>query len=76
MPPTTTVTATTLATAIKVKGNIWVTWQLLAAVGEDDWWRWIFLSLSADFLNRFLLAYFLSFPLIASTMRMVVIHPC
>jgi hypothetical protein len=46
-----------------------VTWQLLAAAGKDGW------CLSADFLYRFLLAYFFSFPPIAPTMRMVVVHP-
>jgi hypothetical protein len=51
------VNATTLATTTKVKGDVWVTWQLLAAAGEDSWWRWISSSLSADFFNsRFLLA--------------------
>jgi hypothetical protein len=57
MPTSTTITATatTLATATKVKGNVWVTWQLLAVAGEDGWWRRISLSLSADFL---LMVYF------------------
>jgi hypothetical protein len=30
--------------------DVWVTGQLLAAAGEDGWWRRISLSLSADFL--------------------------
>jgi hypothetical protein len=52
-------TATALATTTKVEGNVWVTWQLLDAAGEDGWWWQISLSLSADFFNgRFLLAYF------------------
>jgi hypothetical protein len=56
---TITATTTALSTATKVKGDIWVTWQLLAAAGEDGWWRRISLSLSADLFNgRFLLAYF------------------
>jgi hypothetical protein len=61
MPPPTTITATatTLATDTKVEGDVWVTWQLLAAAGEDGWWRRISSSLSDDFFNgRFLLAYF------------------
>jgi hypothetical protein len=45
---TVTATATALAVATKVEGNVWVTWQLLAAAGEDSWWRWISLSLSAQ----------------------------
>jgi hypothetical protein len=46
---TATATATTLATATakNVEGNVWVTGKLLAAVGEDGWWRLIFLT--ADF---------------------------
>jgi hypothetical protein len=48
------------ATATKVEGEIWVTWQLLAAVGEDSWWRQISLSSSINFLNgRYVFAYFL-----------------
>jgi hypothetical protein len=46
-----TTTATALATATKVEGNVWVTWQLLAAAGGDGWWRQISSSLSADFFN-------------------------
>jgi hypothetical protein len=37
-----------------------VTWQLLAAAGEDGWWRRISSSSFADFFNgRFVFAYFL-----------------
>jgi hypothetical protein len=36
-----------------------VTWQLLAAAGEDSWWRRISSSSSADFFNgRFVFTYF------------------
>jgi hypothetical protein len=36
-----------------------VTWQLLAAAGEDSWWQRISLSSSADFFNgRFVFTYF------------------
>jgi hypothetical protein len=45
---TVTATATALATTTKVKGNVWVTWQLLAAAGEDGWWWQISLSSSAE----------------------------
>jgi hypothetical protein len=48
---TATALATTTATATKVEGNVWVTWQLLAAAGEGGWWRRISLSLSADYFN-------------------------
>jgi hypothetical protein len=51
MPTTITATATALATTTKVEGNVWVTRQLLAAVGQDGWWWRISLSLSADFLT-------------------------
>jgi hypothetical protein len=35
-----------------------VTWQLLAAAGEDSWWRWISMSSSADFfMEKFVFAY-------------------
>jgi hypothetical protein len=61
MPPPTTITATTIAlatTTTKVNGDVWVSWQLLAAAGEDGWWQQISSSLSADFFNgRFLMAY-------------------
>jgi hypothetical protein len=45
---TTTTAATALATttATKVKGNIWVNGQRLAAAGEDGWWCQISSSLS------------------------------
>ncbi len=36
-----------------------MTWQLLAAAGEDGWWRRISSFSSADFFNgRFVFAYF------------------
>jgi hypothetical protein len=44
-----TATAPALATTTKVEGKVWVTWQLLAAAGEDNWWQRISSSLSADF---------------------------
>jgi hypothetical protein len=48
------------ATATKVKGDVWVTWKPLAAMGEDGWWRRISLSSSDDFFNgRFVFALFL-----------------
>jgi hypothetical protein len=50
---TATATAATLPTitAIKVKGNIWVTREWLAVAGKVGWWRWISLSLSANFFT-------------------------
>jgi hypothetical protein len=45
---TITTTATALAAAAKVEGNVWVTWQLLAAAGGDGWWRRITSALSAQ----------------------------
>jgi hypothetical protein len=44
---TATATGNATTTATKVEGNVWMTWQLLAAAGEDGWWRRIFSSLSA-----------------------------
>jgi hypothetical protein len=47
-------------TTTEVKGNIWVTWQLLTAAGEDSWWWRISSSSSADYFNgRFVFAFFL-----------------
>jgi hypothetical protein len=46
-----TATATALATTTKDEGNVWVTWQLLAAAGEDGRWRQISSILCADFFN-------------------------
>jgi hypothetical protein len=49
LPPPSLATATTtditLATAKKVKGDVWVTGQWLVAAGEDSWLRWISSSL-------------------------------
>jgi hypothetical protein len=57
---TVTATTTALATATKVKG-IWVTWRLLAAAGEDNWWQRISSPLSADFEQIFV-GLFFEFP--------------
>jgi hypothetical protein len=34
-----TAIANALATTTKIEVDVWVTWQLLAVVGEDGWWR-------------------------------------
>jgi hypothetical protein len=56
-----TATTTALTTTTKVEGDVCVTWQQLAAAGEDGWWRRISLSLSADFLWQIFVSLFLVF---------------
>jgi hypothetical protein len=50
---TKTTTTITISNTTNYKGGVWMTGQLLAAAGEEGWWRRISLSLSesADFFN-------------------------
>jgi hypothetical protein len=71
---TATTTTTLTTTTTQVKGNVWMTGQLLVAAGEDGWWRringrfWLCHKKNgcAQFLNCPTLHYFWSLSFCAS----------